>query len=298
MAYQAKEKVNNALVVQTQIAVANLANSSRSYLEKQLPNHKIETLVQEVRMCIAKSTGQNKGTSLAECSPESILGCMITCASMGVSLNPDKKLAYLIPYREGQKFVAQTNISYLGLRNIITRDTGIKMRGECVYSKEPFEFYSNGFDQVYKHTPLPESERGDFMYAFSLAKLPDGEIMYERMTKEEVQKCRDASKGGASEYSPWTKWFESMALKSVTRRQCKLLPNISNETVELLANDEAMAIGRPQFMETAYEKAGIKVEAPPVKNEEEVSSAFTDIFGSDSEPIVENKSEIVNKEEK
>ncbi len=268
------------LTKQTEMAVAQLASKSMVYLQKTLPNVKIESLVQEVRMAISKSVNTSKGTTLAECTPESLLGCMINSATMGISLNPDQKQAYLIPFRCGGKNIAQLNVSYIGLRNMIYMRTGIKMRAECVYSNEPFEYRSDGFDQIYSHTPLPESERGEFMYAFSLARDKDGDVTYERMTKEDIDKCKSASKGGHSDYSPWSKWFESMAMKSVTRRHVKNLPSMPSDVSNALANDESFEIGRPQDLTDAYEKANIEVVKDEVKTDEEIGGAFDQIFNT------------------
>jgi len=298
MAYKPAEKVNNELAVQSQKALANLADASRSYLERQLPKDKITDLVQDVRMCIAKSVGTNKGSSLADCSSESILACMINAYRSKVSLNPDLRRAYLVPYRNGNHYIAQLNISYMGMRDMVYRDTGILMRAECVYSNEPLEYYSDGFKQIYKHTFLPDEERGELLYAFSMAKVPNSDdILYERMTKGEVEKCKEASKGSDSKYSPWQVWEEQMWLKSVTRRQCKNLPNVSPELAQVIANDEALAIGRPQDLTDAYKDAGITVEPPKSRTDEENSSAFDDIF-STAEPVAEPQQQQPTEEAK
>jgi len=269
------------LTRQTEMAVAQMAGASMAFLKKTLPNAKIESLVQDVRMAISKSVNVSKGITLAECTPESLLGCMINGATMGVSLNPDQKQAYLIPFRSGGQNIAQLNVSYIGLRNMITERTGTKMRAVCVYSHEPLEFYSDGFEQVFRHTPLPEATRGEFLCVFSMAKDLDGDVSYERMTAEEVEKCRLASKSGNSEYGPWKKWFEGMAQKSVTRRHVKNLPTMPREVASAIANDEALEIGQPQEMKEAYAKAGIKVEPPAPKTDEENESAFDSIFKTD-----------------
>ena len=280
------------LTKQTEMAVAGMASQSRAYLEKTLPNAKLDTLVQDVRMAISKSVNVSKGTTLAECTPESLIGCMINAGSMGVSLNPDSKQAYLIPYRCGGVNVAQLNVSYIGLRNMIAQRTGMKMRAVCVYSHEPLEFYSDGFEQQFKHTPLPESTRGEFLYVFSLAKDLDGDISYERMTAEDIESCRKASKSGNSEYGPWAKWPEEMRKKSVTRRHIKNLPTVPRDVAQAIANDEAVDIGRPQEMTEAYANAGIKVE-PPVtpQTDEDTESAFDSVFANTNENETTEKEE-------
>ena len=66
--------------------------------------------------------------------------------------------------------------------------------------------------------------------AFAFAKLNNGELIVEVMSKADVDKVRKASKTGT--YGPWADWYERMACKAVMHRLARRLPNAS-EIVEM-----------------------------------------------------------------
>ncbi len=68
--------------------------------------------------------------------------------------------------------------------------------------------------------PLPFND-GEIVGVFAVAFFKDGGMLYEVMSKAEVDKVRRVSKAGASNSSPWATWYESMACKTVLRKLCK-----------------------------------------------------------------------------
>lgn len=67
--------------------------------------------------------------------------------------------------------------------------------------------------------------RGEMIGAFAYAKMRTGELQFEVMNIEDIEKVRAASKN--SDSGPWVSWFESMSRKSVMHRLCRRLPNNS-----------------------------------------------------------------------
>ena len=51
----------------------------------------------------------------------------------------------------------------------------------------------------------------------------DGEY-YEVMNMDQINHCRQVSKASSSPHSPWVKWFDQMAKKTVIHRIAKRLP--------------------------------------------------------------------------
>ena len=51
----------------------------------------------------------------------------------------------------------------------------------------------------------------------------DGEY-YEVMNMDQINQCRQVSKASSSPHSPWVKWFDQMAKKTVIHRIAKRLP--------------------------------------------------------------------------
>ncbi len=60
------------------------------------------------------------------------------------------------------------------------------------------------------------------VYAF--AKLNSGELVVEVMSRADVEKIRDTVKSAKDYTSPWVKWFDRMALKTVIHRLARRLP--------------------------------------------------------------------------
>ena len=68
--------------------------------------------------------------------------------------------------------------------------------------------------------PLPFND-GEIVGVFAVAFFRDGGMLYEVMSKAEVDKVRRVSKAGSDPRSPWTTWYEQMACKVCLRRLCK-----------------------------------------------------------------------------
>lgn len=60
------------------------------------------------------------------------------------------------------------------------------------------------------------------VYAF--AKLNSGELVVEVMSRADVEKIRNTVQSAKYDSSPWVKWFDRMALKTVIHRLARRLP--------------------------------------------------------------------------
>jgi recombination protein RecT len=158
-------------------------------------------------------------TWLQGCSAESISNAILNVASVGLSLSPALKLAYLVP-RKGK---ACLDISYIGLVKIAT-DSGsvLAAKAEVVRSNDNFE-YIDGFTQPsHKFNPFAkESDRGEFLGVYVVAKLGNGVTLVDAMSAEVVGKIRAKSE---AKTGPWGEWFDEMAKKSVIKRASKMWP--------------------------------------------------------------------------
>lgn len=79
--------------------------------------------------------------------------------------------------------------------------------------------------------------RGELIGAFAYAKMRSGELQFEVMNLDDIEKVRAASKN--SDSGPWVNWYESMARKSVAHRLCRRLPN-NAEIMEMLERGTEM----------------------------------------------------------
>jgi len=156
---------------------------------------------------------------LQGCPIESFRKAIINIASIGLSLNPAEKLAYLVP-RDGK---ACLDISYRGLVKIAT-DSGsiIWAKAMLVYDEDNFEF--TGVDTKPIHTfsafAKPE-DRGPIVGGYSIAKLHNGDYLVDAMSIAELDDIKKTSK---AQNGPWKTWPEEMMKKSLLRRGSKSWP--------------------------------------------------------------------------
>ena len=156
---------------------------------------------------------------LQKCPVESFRKAIINVASIGLSLNPAEKLAYLVP-RDGQ---ACLDISYRGLVKIAT-DSGsiLWAKAMLVRKEDTFEFKGVDEKPVHNFSPFAsEEDRGPIVGGYSIAKLHNGDYLVDTMTISEINEIRDTSK---AKNGPWKTWPEEMMKKTLLRRGSKSWP--------------------------------------------------------------------------
>lgn len=124
---------------------------------------------------------------------------------------------YLIPYGSSLTFMP----SYRGMAKMVRRYSTRKVRD--VYShvvREGDDFEEsivNGQPTIrYKAKSF---NNGEAIGVFAVCLFEDGGLIYETMSKEEVEQCRKSSK--AKNSPAWQQFWTEMARKTVVRRLCK-----------------------------------------------------------------------------
>jgi recombination protein RecT len=105
----------------------------------------------------------------------------------------------------------------------------------AVYEKDRFTF-QRGDDPKLVHEPYMGDDAGGVICAYVVVKLKSGEIKREVMPRRDIEKVRGASKSGSGENSPWVKWYDQQAIKSVIKRAAKQLPK-TNQFEKIDHND-------------------------------------------------------------
>jgi len=155
----------------------------------------------------------------------SLQGAILNVAAIGISLNPAKQHAYLVP-RGGAICL---DISFQGLRKIATDSGAIEWaKVELVYKNDTFKWTGPVTVPVHEADPFSK-DRGELIGGYCLAKLPSGEYMVEVMKVEEINKIRDTSK--ASKNGPWVNWYDEMAKKTILKRAFKQWPQTTNDQI-------------------------------------------------------------------
>ena len=152
---------------------------------------------------------------------QAVVDAVTNIAAIGISLNPAKKQAYLVP-RKGKICL---DISYMGLLDLAINSGSIKW-GQADLVREHDVFQTNGFDKAPTHTFNPFSkDRGEVIGAYVVVKTADGEYLTTTMMVDEINAIRDRSESvKAGKSSPWKTDYGEMAKKTVIKRAYKLWP--------------------------------------------------------------------------
>jgi recombination protein RecT len=121
----------------------------------------------------------------------------------------------------------------------------------AVYANDRFLF-RRGDDPKLEHEPTLEDDAGKVIAAYLVVKLKSGEIKREVMPRRDIEKVRGASKSGDSANSPWSKWYDQQAIKSVIKRGAKQLPRVSRfDRIDRHDNEALGFAGTPDNIASA-----------------------------------------------
>src|SRR5665213_272677 len=157
-----------------------------------------------------------------EKNPDSFLSAYMASVSLNLMPNTPEGDAYIIPY--GDKVQFQTG--YKGLIKLARRSGEIKtISAELVFKDEDFEV-EYGTDRRIRHTPNFDIDRTKYesvTNAYATARLTNGEDVFVVMTRKELNKIQATAKSSSTD-TPWQKWPERQAIKTVLKRLTQLLP--------------------------------------------------------------------------
>lgn len=158
----------------------------------------------------------------AQSDPQYLVEAIKNVGLTGLSLNPELKLGYLVPFKGKIKFMA----SYMGKVDILIR-TGVvrSIYAELVYEKDQFT-YRKGVNGTLEHTPnVFAKDRGEVVGGYYYAVLTNGEVMYDVMPVERIEEIKNRSESVKSgKASPWSTDTKEMMRKTIINWAFKFLP--------------------------------------------------------------------------
>jgi recombination protein RecT len=159
--------------------------------------------------------------NVQNCSPASILQAVGQAAQMGLEVGKPRNHAYLVPFKDQCTLI----IGWQGLVELARRAglTG-SISTRVVYANDGFSLAYDPEPRL-QHSPCLEGERGEATHYYAYARLPDGTLDIEVMSRADVDKVRRASRGANS--PAWRDWYDEQARKTVLRRLMKRLPQIA-----------------------------------------------------------------------
>lgn len=160
---------------------------------------------------------------LLECDRKSLLLACLRAANDG--LMPDGREGAFVVFRDSKRKIklAQWMPMYAGLLKKV-RNTGelLSISANVVYEHDHFDYELGDYERIV-HKPTVGA-RGRPVAAYAIAHLKGGGIEREVMDAEAIRQVQSISRA-ESEHSPWAKWPDEMARKTVIRRLYKRLPS-------------------------------------------------------------------------
>jgi recombination protein RecT len=232
------------------------------------------------------------GKSLAECDPNSVLLAAFEAAEVGCPLNPSLQLGWLIPYgKEAQfqpsyRFFIQKAYETGDVRAFFAEVTYEGDRLDRQYAPKKNLFHAPGDDN--------ERNRETASGAYALIEFNDGQLDWEYLTAEQVDRHRKHSKQPNS--LMWGTFWEEGWRKTPIRVLAKRLPLKSRKLEDLveLVNkdaeadlvippDDVVEIPPPRRTEAEPEAENREADRPKEKAEEATTQTQKTGHGSPAE---------------
>jgi phage RecT family recombinase len=164
------------------------------------------------------SKGQNQ---LLNCTPESLQAAVLSAASAGVSFDPGRGHAYIVPYGNQAKFT----LGYRGIVSLAYLGGTLKeIQANLVHAKDTvFRDWTDDQGRHILHEATRGADRGPVTHAYSIARYMNGGQHVEVLNAEELRAVEDVAvkKGGAV----WKSAFKGEMQKKVpVRRSSKFWP--------------------------------------------------------------------------
>ena len=179
----------------------------------------------EAEFALQALYGNDYAMKIAMQNRQSVINAVVNVAAIGISLNPAKRQAYLVP-RDGKICL---DISYMGLLDLAIDSGSIRWgQAELVYETDAFAL--NGVDQQPTHKRNPfAKDRGDVVGVYVVVKTADGDYLTTAMAVDEINAIRDRSSAwkawvAKQKSCPWVTDWGEMAKKTVVKRAYKYWP--------------------------------------------------------------------------
>lgn len=205
--------------------LASMLDASKTSIAAALPRG-----ISPDRFVRIVQTELRKTPRLAQTTPGSFLGAVLTSAQLGLEIGSALGQSYLVPFKNHGTDETQLIIGFKGWLALIHRGGQVaSIDARAVHEHDLFD-YQYGDESYLRHKPAA-ADRGATVAYYCVAKTKNGGRVFEVMTKAEVEKHRDryAKKVNGKIVGPWDTHFDDMALKTVFKKVYRWLPSSTEQ---------------------------------------------------------------------
>ena len=183
------------------------------------------------RMARIVLTALRTTPKLAQCTPMSFAGCVMSLSQLDLEPNTLLQHAWLIPRNNRKRGILEctTIIGYQGEIEL-SRRSGLVKAIEARIVREGDEFeYSYGLNPTLTHRPSRMAGRQSrpIIFVYSVCRLKDGDPIFEVLSLEQVEERRRSS--AASSDGPWITNYEAMCRKTAVRAIWPFVPKSTKQ---------------------------------------------------------------------
>lgn len=219
----------------------------------------------EAEFAIQILEGNSYALTVAMNNRQSVVNAIKNVAAIGISLNPAKKQAYLVPRRPRANEPAAIclDISYMGLIDLAV-DSGSILWAQAKLVRENDVYENQGVDNppMHRYKPFANAlERGQVIGVYVVVKTASDDYLTHEMSIDEVYAIRDRSESWKAyvkdnkKKCPWVTDAAEMIKKTVIKQASKTWPRGSGrleQAIHHLNTDggEGLVLTEPQDDDT------------------------------------------------
>lgn len=279
--------------------IKNEIYALRDTFQSRLTNQSLSFEV-EAGFAVQQLENNDYLLSIAMKNRQSVINAVINVAAIGISLNPARKQAYLVP-RDGRVCL---DISYIGLVDLATQSNSIVWaKSELVYEADNFQMGEPGTMPNHKFNPFSK-DRGAVIGSYVVVKTPSGEYLCDAMSIDEINAIRDRSSAWKAwvkdkRSCPWVTDSGEMSKKTVIKRASKMWPKnerlnaaIQHLNVEL---DEGIEFSSQASRSGGAEVAQKALDERAEKKKAELVTKLEQVAKTEGSKSLEEKLGMLNK---
>lgn len=205
----------------------------------------LPAIIKPERFAAVALTSLSRNQSLLDCTPVSLIRCLLQAATVGLEVDNGLGHAYLVPFRDRKAGTTECTLilGYRGLVQLMLRSNGVSaVYSQVVREGDAFDF-ELGLTPKLSHRPVMDPEK-QLTAAYAIVYMKDGTRLFDVMSRAEIERVRSRSRASAS--GPWVTDYHEMSKKTVLRRLAKLAP-MSVEDQRLVMADELADAGQAQL---------------------------------------------------